>query len=425
MLVSLARRTLFVLIMTACLCAPIFAAVDVTTLGVIPDDGLNDSPTIAAAFQQHEQLYFPEGVYHLSSTVYIPSNRYIHGAGMDNTTFEMKVNTVAFRIEGQTNICMSDFSIDRPLSLPVSRDELIFVMPSPVSSDLSFKRIRFLNNRSRAPALSVYNAVNTSILACEAIDNQRQYPEGANTTVYGSGITMHTCQGGSIEYCKVTETRDMVMTDNPYFNYYQASAIQVAGCADIRVIGNYVYYSGQGIDTSGSTDLLIQGNVIDNCHSVGIKLVNGSSRIDVLNNWIGRCGLVGVWLAPGSQDLSCVNCLVDGNTISKIGQGIGLDFWDVQHQIMVDSMPSGIHFDNANSYAGRSHHDTVSNNTFYENEQMLYDVIVRESDLKAYSITIVDNQRMPGLAPPQPELQAPGYAPCIADSGAGLWEIYD
>jgi hypothetical protein len=42
------------------------APVDVTTVGVFPNDGLDDSAALTQALQTHEELFFPAGVYDIA-----------------------------------------------------------------------------------------------------------------------------------------------------------------------------------------------------------------------------------------------------------------------------------------------------------------------------------------------------------------------
>ncbi|MCA9413698.1 MAG: hypothetical protein KC944_20950, partial [Candidatus Omnitrophica bacterium] len=104
---------------------PVPDAVDVTECGVIPNDGLDDSPAFRTCLQNHSALYIPPGTYDFFSTVYIPSNRSIRGADIDSVTIELRTDTVAFRVEEQSNISISELAINRPFDN--SLQEMIFV----------------------------------------------------------------------------------------------------------------------------------------------------------------------------------------------------------------------------------------------------------------------------------------------------------
>ena len=74
------------------------APVDVTTVGVFPNDGLDDSAALTQALQTHEELFFPAGVYDIAQTVYIPSRRRLTGAGRDLVKLLQPTARVFFRV---------------------------------------------------------------------------------------------------------------------------------------------------------------------------------------------------------------------------------------------------------------------------------------------------------------------------------------
>ncbi len=401
------------------------AAVDVTTLGVIPNDGINDSPAITAALAGNSELYFPPGEYRLNSTVFIPSNRSMTGAGQDNTRFVLGNSTVAFRVDGKSNVYLADFEIDRPFNNSV--DEMIFVYNG--SSHVRLDGIKTTNHRSRAPALSFHSSSNCSVRNCTTLDNMRQIFEDGQNQVYGSGITFHSCTNVVAEYNNVSETRDLTMPSNPYFNYHQAGSIQVSGCVNARIEYNTVIIAGQGIDAGGTTVSTIRGNYLDNCHSIGIKLVNGSNAQRVVSNYVSRCGLIGISLGPGNTDRAIVNCLVADNTVVGVGKGYGQDWWD---GYFTGSTPAGIHIDAANTPAGRCHDDTIINNSFYDNSQLVHGFINRPSSFNGYNITAMNNVIRGGAAPLPPAMPAPrpvgvplSSAGALENAAEPVWNVGD
>jgi hypothetical protein len=160
-------------------------------------------------------------------------------------------------------------------------------------------------------------------------------------------------------------------------------------------------------------EALIEGNVIDDVHSVGIKLVNGSSLQVVRENFITRAGLVGIWLSPGSTDLPITNCLVEDNVLSRIGEGMGVEWWD---GTFTNTMPAGVHLDNANSQAGRSRDNTVRDNLLYNSPETQVAYIVRPSDLSALNTTLINNQTTNNPPPATPEPADQGYNLCADPS---------
>ncbi len=388
--------------------------VDVTSCGAIPNDGLDDSAAFAQCLLTATTLNVPPGVYHFAQTVFIPSNRVIRGAGMEETSIVLLRDTGAFRIDNKHNVTISDLTIDRPFDN--SLEEMVFAYNG--STYVTFERIRSLNNRSRAPALRFIGTANGTVRDCIVIDTQRQIFEDGNLYTYGSGITFEHSDQVLVECNRVIETRDLSIENSPLQGtntYYQAGAIQTSSCTNVTIRGNYVYLSGNGIDAGGTFPALIENNWIDNIQATGIKLVNGSAHQIVRNNYLTRCGINAIWLSPGSTDLPTHNCLVENNTIAETGQGVGFAYW---RGFMGNTAPAAIHLGEANSFAGRCYDNIIRNNITYDDPEMVDDVIVRPSDFAAINTTIEDNQLLTGEPPAPP-------ANCSGQSTAGteLWRI--
>lgn len=400
---------------------------DVTDSGAIPNDNLDDAPAIRNALLNHREVYFPPGEYVIGSTIFVPSERSLVGAGIDITKFRLGADTVAFRVNGRTDVYFQGFTIDRPFDN--SRDEMIFVYNG--AQRVRIEHVKTTNHRSRAPALSFINSTDGAVRHCITVDNMRNIFEDGHDQIYGSGITFASCTNVIVEYNSVYETRDLTNPNNPYFNYHQAGAIQVSGCTNARVEYNTISIAGQAIDMGGTDGALVRGNIIDNCHSIGIKLVNGSKNQRVIGNVVSRAGLAAISLGPGNTDRAIVDCLVENNTIIGVGQGYGAGWWQ-SFGFMTDSVPAAVHFDSANSQQGRSHSNTVRGTRIYDTAQMAYGVIVRISDLSAYNITLQDNQTLAG--PPPAPTPTPTPAPvsvpltlrnASATPGQGLEQLAD
>lgn len=81
--------------------------IDISSFGAIPDDGLDDFPALQAAFASAAAnggiIQFPSGRFHFNSSVFMPSNCIVRGAGSDSTTFEFNLNntqTNSFNFSG-------------------------------------------------------------------------------------------------------------------------------------------------------------------------------------------------------------------------------------------------------------------------------------------------------------------------------------
>ena len=80
---------------------------DITSFGATPNDNLDDFPALQAAFASAAPnggvILFPPGRFHFNSSVFMPSNFIVRGAGSDSTIFEFNLNntqTNSFNFSG-------------------------------------------------------------------------------------------------------------------------------------------------------------------------------------------------------------------------------------------------------------------------------------------------------------------------------------
>lgn len=398
------------------------APVDVTTLGVTPDDPFDDSVTITAALASHADLYFPPGVYRINTTVYIPSGRSLHGAGMYATTFELGADTVAFRVDGRTDVFLDNFGIDCS-AFDNSLNEAIFVYNG--SERVQLNQLYIVNRRSRAPATRFISSNDCAVRHCVIIDSTRLIwaePEPVAPgdppmawQCYGSGITFSSCDGVVVEFNRVDETDDhfAVMTNPPppyYDRYLQASSIQVVACTDALIQYNSMRNSGQGIDVNATVGALIRGNVIDNIQSHGIKLVHSAADQRLVGNWLRHCGRYAIILGP-DNDEATVNSTAEHNIFVGTGKGVGEGWWNPDGTA---DRPACIFIGQAQTPGMGSHDCLIVGNRSYDNDKLTTAVadpvvVIRDRDgtYGAYNITTEDNLLMSGPAPDPAEFPDP------------------
>gem|GEM_PF-7061913 len=396
------------------------APVDVTTLSIVPDDSASDSAAIRAALREHSDLQFPPGKYLLDATVYVPSERRIHGAGKTATIFQLGADIVAFRIEGQHDVSLDNFGIDCG-AVGDSKNEAIHVYarnpPTDEPRRVRLEDIRVVNRRSRAPALSFRHTSDCAVRRCEAVDNTRliwEAPEGTARgdppmawQVYGSGITFSHSRDVIVESNSVYETdaHIAIMTAPPpprYQRYFQGSAIQVVASTNAVIQYNWIKHTGQGIDSNRTNGALIRGNVIENCQSHGIKLAHFATKQRLVDNWIKCAGAMGIALAPGNDEPTS-NCTVEGNVFVGIGKGIGEGWWNPTGRA---DYPACIHLDRAKTVGHGSHDCIIRDNTSYDNDRLTRSVanpivVVRNAGGPhgAYDLTVENNRILSGPAP--------------------------
>ena len=401
------------------------ALVDVTRLGILPDDGVADSQAIRLALRDHSELFFPPGKYVLDTTIYLPSESRIQGASGTATVFQLGADTVAFRVEGQHDAVLENFGIDcSAFDSSVNEAVFVYARKSPEGNPqrVQINGVRVVNRRSRAPALSFIHADDCAVRRCETVDNTRLIwaaPDGIAPgdppmawQVYGSGITFNQCRNPVVEFNRVYETdahiRVMTAPPPPYYQrYFQGSAIQVVACSNALIQSNWVQHTGQGIDSNRTDGALIRGNVIDNCQSHGVKLAHFAKNQRIVGNWIRRAGAMGVALSPGNDEPS-VDCTVQDNVFVATGQGMGEGWWNPTGKA---DYPCCIHLDCAQTAGHGSRGCVIRNNTSYDNGKLTEVVanpvvVAREADRPrgARDLTVENNRVVDGPAPAPPEI---------------------
>lgn len=248
-------------------------SVDVTTFGAIPNDGLGDYAALNTAIAAHDEIYIPAGVYDISQTLYIPSQRRLTGASRDAVVIRLATDTVAVRIDGQRNIKISGMTFERPLAFENSSEEMLRIYNS--SSNVQLHQLRILNHRSRGAAAFVLDSYDCAVTQCEFLNVQtllQEFDDGeTNWEVYGSAIHFVDSAGVLVEDCQITESRDLVAEweskpeeERTKYNWYQAGALQINHCVDAVARNNQISTTGGSIGFYADTSSPSANNRFDN-----------------------------------------------------------------------------------------------------------------------------------------------------------------
>jgi hypothetical protein len=267
-----------------------------------------------------------------------------------------------------------------------------------------------VNAGSRAPIINMQYGNGNRVTRCSIYDYQvirtEPSPENPNDQlqVFGSGITFTGETNITITDCKVVQNNYLSVPSPIIKGWHQSSAIQVPICVGGTIERNYIYQTGQGIDTSGGSSLIIADNFIEEIHSAGIKLVNGSNDNLVEHNYLRNCGLTGIWVSVGVQgNGGSYDNIVRNNTLVGIGKGIGLDFWDFNFG---ESTPAAIHLQAAKITTDRVRNNTIRSNRTYDNSEQRGVVVAEPAQSSdpyaADNNTITDNTAEVGVAPAPP-----------------------
>lgn len=379
--------------------------VDVTTLGAFVNDGVNDAVILQNALNNpaYTEVYLPPGVYDFDRSVFIPSNKSVRGANNGVTQIRTMADITPFRFDHVTGAAVSNLSITRPQTQD-SNNEII---RSDYSSFITVDSIRVDSSASRAPIINMQYGNRNRVTRCSIFDYQvlRSEPSpetsGNQLQVFGSGITFTAESNITITDCTILQNTPMTVENPIVKGWYQSSAIQVPVCDTGTVARNYIYRTGQGIDTSGAKELRIADNFVEQIHSAGIKLVNGSNHILVENNYLRNCGLTGIWVSVGVKgNGGSFENTVRNNIMVGIGKGIGLDFWDFNFGA---SPPAAIHLQAAKLDTDRVRNNLIRSNRTYDNTEQRGVVVAEPTSTSdpygPINNTIVDNLAVSGLAP--------------------------
>ncbi|WP_442484553.1 right-handed parallel beta-helix repeat-containing protein [Aeoliella sp. SH292] len=392
--------------------------IDVTTLGIIPNDGVDDSVALQNALNTalEDSFYFPPGTYHFGQHVFIPSNKTLRGDEVGVSKLETLTDTVIFRVDGESNITVSNFTMERPQTQN-SNNEII---RTDLASDLVFEHLHILDSASRAPIISLLggsdNTVRDSLIENYQVVRSEESPEqpGLHDQVFGVGVNFVGNSNVTVQNNRVIQSTPVAIDFETAVikGVHQSSAIQVIASVGGAVTDNYVSMTGQGMDLGSSSFLTVAGNFIDEIHSAGIKLVNGSNNNVVEGNYLRNNGLTGIWVSAGVASYGgSFDNLIQDNILVGIGQGFGLDFWDTNFAL---STPAAIHLQAAQVGSDRVRNNTIINNRSYDNDEQRGIVVAESSNsgspFEAYinvpseedSNTVHSNIEDTGLAPDPP-----------------------
>lgn len=384
--------------------------VDITTLGAFANDGVNDAVVLQNALNNpaYKEVYLPPGVYHFDRTVFVPSNKSVRGDNYATTEVRTLADIIPFRFDHVTGASIANFTITRPQT----QDSNAEIIRGDYSSFITVDSIRVVNAGSRAPIILMQYGSYNRVSRCSIYDYQvkrtEPSPENPNNQlqVFGSGITFTGETDITITDCKVVQNTYLSVPSPIIKGWHQSSAIQVPICVGGTVARNYVYQTGQGIDTSGGSYLIIADNFIEQIHSAGIKLVNGSNNNLIEDNYLRNCGLTGIWVSVGVQgNGGSYENIVRNNTLVGIGKGIGLDFWDFNFGA---STPAAIHLQAAKIITDRVRDNIIRSNRTYDNGEQRGVVVAEPAQSSdpygAINNSISDNVAETSIAPDPPSL---------------------
>ena len=372
------------------------ATIDVSTLGALPDDGVNDAVILQNVLNGaiYDDIYLPPGAYHVDRPLFVRSNTTVRGGVGGTSRIETLSDATVFRIDDRTrNVTISNLSIERPQTQDSDNE----IIRSDRSSWITIDSVDISSSASRAPMINFMggsqNAVVNTTISDYQVVRAEPSPEkaGLHLQVFGVGINFVDNLNAKVINNRVIQQTPLPIDLNAaqIKGVHQSSAIQVINSTGAAVAENYILNTGQGMDLGGSSQVYASDNFIDEIHSAGIKLVNGSNNNTIEDNYIRNSGLTGIWVSAGVAGLGgSFENVVRNNTLVGIGKGFGRDFWDQNFAL---STPAAIHLQAAQIETDRARRNIIVDNTSYYNDQQR-GIVVSEPANSGSPFPALDNQ---------------------------------
>ena len=276
---------------------------DVTQLGAIPNDQLDDTPAIQAGILQLNQragtLYFPPGTYVLTQTLDLPDSCVLRGAGYQLSRLEFDLpgghQKPCIRIAGTAE------ETYYPLKVPASqgRTQLSLATSSPIQAE-NYVELRQKNGDWDArPAdwatHSVGQILRVQSVSAETIRFSPELRTHYSTSLQSEVRPIQPVVGVGIERLAIHRKPSTGSGANIHFqlasdcwmkgvesDYSGGSHVMIEQSTDIEITGNYIhgahYYDGSATRGYGVTlrqhsgQILVENNIFhDLRHAIVLK----------------------------------------------------------------------------------------------------------------------------------------------------------
>ena len=374
-----------------------------------------DSIQAALDANPGQMVHVPPGDHEISKAIVINKD----DSGLYGLGRIVQTNPAAaiLHIENAANVRVRDLTLMRPEGKWDSTESGI---RAENCTALELDRVRVLDNRSGAGAISVRDSRHATIRDCTVInyktlslDDRMENPDPntyaiAFTCIDGTGLVVRHSDGTIISgnriienvYLPTKENRDKyklgtitTMRDKPgrpltesfkrdkyTNNWHQGSGLIVTGLGHAHytiVTNNYIENAAQGLDIH-SDNVVITGNIVERA-MMGMKAMHGSKHVLIDGNQFSHCDIWGVMLMPGSASHRAgepfvksnrMDSNIDGGTIvsnnifSFFGHGDQYYNWEGAGENMLNAIAL---LDGQMPYNPPLHDVIVTGNVVYDN----------------------------------------------------------
>ncbi len=275
------------------------------------------------------EVLLPAGTFHISTTLTVPSNVTLRGAGMGKTVLYMPAAYFTNTTAAAYNSTSTGVSCLGLLVAPYTQAENISLVDFTIESEVSDGRYLYPILARNVAGLHVARVeafgIPAGVLVC--LDS---ITRGVIEDCY-----LHDCTSAVVTSLQTTG----IETDNNRVNSVNCRALRIhsntienltmSGAAlptpnmqtdginlgagsqhGIQVYDNYIRNVGEGIDCF-SSECTIHSNELLDCYNVGVKLIHGACRNHVFGNTILRPGLAGIYLADSNAGATEDNYIHD------------------------------------------------------------------------------------------------------------------
>lgn len=317
----------------------------------VADDAAAINAALAAGATLGRAVLLPEGEYLIRAKLVVPSNTTllgVHGRTILKAAATSTASPLLLEVANRTDVLVRDLVFDGSLSDEATFNNLITVYQS---TRVRFDACRWQNVKGISVIFSTNTSqsgvANSHFVECgtwqkTSGDNadRRQavaFSSGTKANNRGNYVVGCTFDEVGLDCISLSSQADALVAHNTIRGNY-AGAIYVAGCSNVKVLGNHVEgiagaRGGNGVDVYTSDTVTVVGNTVTGRGAAGIMLADSSNcSVEAnicLNNWQGSTSSHTSGITIFGLSSACSNVTIVGNVCTDT-QGTKTQQYGVQ-----------------------------------------------------------------------------------------------